>query len=415
MGFLSSFVPGAEQLHKVSFLAEFALVIVAVKMAGHLSRRLGQPSVFGKLLAGLVLGPAVLGWLSPTPFIKEMAEAGVILLMFLAGLETDLINLRRAGLASTMVAVAGVVVPFLGGWAMAELWGFEATTAIFVGTLLVATSVSISVQTLREMGRLNSREGVTILGAAVIDDVLGLVVLSAVLGLTASGGSGGMGLGPVLALLVKVPLFFGLAIVIGRKALPPVLSWASRFQVGAPLIAFGIAAALSFAALAEVFGLAGIIGAYICGLVLSTSPLKEHLYHEVEVTTFAAFTPFFFVSVGLAANVRGLTGQFWVFVLVLVAVAIAAKLLGCGLGAHLSGMKGRSALAVGAGMVARGEVGLIMATIGLSRGLITPEVYTAMVLVSLLTTLATPPMLKVIFARKPVPETIAPTAGQPGD
>lgn len=409
MDFLSSFVPGADQLHKVSFLAEFALVIVAVKMAGHLSRRLGQPSVFGKLLVGLVLGPAVLGWLSPTPFIKEMAEAGVILLMFLAGLETDLVNLRRSGLTATVVALVGVVVPFFGGWAVAELWGFEATTAIFVGTLLVATSVSISVQTLREMGRLNSREGVTILGAAVIDDVLGLVVLSAVLGLTASDGSGGMG--PVLALLVKVPLFFGLAVVLGQKVLPPVLRWASRFQVGAPLIAFGIAAALSFAALAEVFGLAGIVGAYICGLVLSASPIKEHLYHELEVTTFAAFTPFFFVSVGLAANVQGMTGQFWVFVLVLVAIAIATKLLGCGLGAHFSGMKGRSALAVGAGMVARGEVGLIMATIGLSRGLITPEVYTAMVLVSLLTTLVTPPMLKAIFTQKSA-ETIAPTAAQ---
>ncbi len=399
MSFLAELLPEAEHLHHFAFLAQFALVLVAVKMAGHFSQKLGQPSVFGKLLVGLFLGPAMLGWLTPTPFIKEMSEVGVILLMFLAGLETNLTDLRKSGVAAALVAVTGVVIPFVGGWMVSNLWGFTGVTAVFIGVLLVATSVSISVQTLRELGRLNSREGVTILGAAVIDDVLGLVVLSAVLGL-AGGGDGSGGLGPVLALLVKVPLFFALAALLGVKVLPPVLRWANRFKVGAPLIAFGIAAALAFAFLAETFGLAGIVGAYVCGLALSASPLKKHLYHEVEVTAFAAFTPFFFVSVGLAANLTGLTTQFWIFVSVLTLVAIITKLLGCGLGARLAGMKGRSPLGVGAGMVARGEVGLIVAGIGLDRQIITQEIFTGMVLVALITTLATPPLLKAVFAPK---------------
>jgi Kef-type K+ transport system membrane component KefB len=394
---LSSLLPGAHSLQLASILAQFALILVAVKLAGHLSQKAGQPSVFGKLLVGLVLGPAVLGILHPTPLIKELSEVGVILLMFLAGLETNLKDLRKSALASGLVAVCGVVLPFLGGWGVSSTYGYDTATAIFVGVLLVATSVSISVQTLRELGRLNSKEGVTILGAAVIDDVLGLIVLSTVLGLLAAEGGAGGGLLPVLLLAVKVVVFFGLAAFLGMKVVPPITRWFSKFKVGAPLIAASVAVALAFAALAELFGLAGIVGAYVCGLALSVTDLKERMFHEVEVVTFSTFTSFFFVSVGLAADIRGLGGKFWVFVILLTFVAIMTKILGGGLGARLAGMRPASALAVGVGMIARGEVGLIVAGIGLERGLITQEIFTGMVVMVMATTIVTPPLLKAVF------------------
>lgn len=394
MAFLQQLLPDADRIQHFAFLYEIALILFAVKFAGQLSVKLGQPSVLGKLLVGVVLGPALLGWLHPTPFIDELSEIGVILLMFLAGLETDVQEFKRSAAGAAVVAVAGVALPFLGGWATASLYGMSGVTSVFVGVLLVATSVSISVQTLRELGHLKSREGVTILAAAVIDDVLGIVVLSVVLGLAAGGAGGG---GSLAALLVKIPLFFVLAGLIGLKLVPPFLRWVSRFKVGAPLTAATIMVAVAFAFGAEAFGIAGIVGAYVAGLMLSTTDLKHKAYHEVETTAFAFFVPFFFVSVGLATELGGMGAGFLVFTLALVVVAILTKVVGCGIGARLVGFSKRSSLGIGAGMVARGEVGLIVAGIGLDRGLIEAELFTAMVLVALLTTLVTPPLLKMVF------------------
>lgn len=394
----------------MSFFLQSLVVIVSVLLAGQISRRLGQPSVLGQLLVGVLLGPALLGWLEPTPLIKAMAEIGVVLLMFMAGLETNAEDIRRSALAATLVAVGGVVLPFLGGWATASAWGYTGATAVFTGVLLVATSVSISAQTLRELGQLRSRPGVTILAAAVIDDILGIIVLSLVLGAlgaevpdAARAGHGGEPLG---LLLVKIVAFFAAAGLAGWKLLPPVLRWVSRFEAGTAVLAAGIAVALGYAYAAEAAGLAGIIGAYLAGLLLSPTGFRGRLMHEVEHTAYAFFVPFFFVSVGLTATFTGLTGAFFAFVLALAAVAVITKLAGAGLGALLGGFRLRPALGIGAGMVARGEVGLIVAAIGLERGLLQPELYTAMVIVSLLTTLVTPPLLKAIFAE--------PAAGAPG-
>jgi Kef-type K+ transport system membrane component KefB len=391
LAFLDQLLPNVERMHHFQFLVEIALILLAVKGAGHLSTRLGQPSVLGKLLVGLLLGPAALGWLHMTPFIKELSEVGVIMLMFLAGLETDVAQFKKAARGASMVAVAGVLIPFLGGWMTAVIYGYQGTSAIFVGVLLVATSVSISVQTLRELGRLQSREGVTILGAAVIDDVLGVIILSAVLGLAGGGGT------DLAGLAVRIPLFFALAALVGRKLVPPFLRWLMGFRVGAPLAAGSFAVALLFAYGAEGFGIAGIVGAYLAGLMLATTDLHQKVTHTVEGPSFAFFVPFFFISVGLNTEVSGLSGPFYLMALLLSLVAILTKLIGCGGGAMMAGFDRRSALAIGAGMVARGEVGLIVATIGQDRGLIGPELFTAMVLLSLITTLVTPPMLKAIF------------------
>ncbi|HYG56927.1 MAG TPA: cation:proton antiporter [Symbiobacteriaceae bacterium] len=387
----------------MSFLLESVVVIVSVLLAGQISRRLGQPSVLGQLLVGVLLGPALLGWLEPTPLVKEMAEIGVILLMFMAGLETNINDIRKAAVPATLVAVGGVALPFVGGWGLAAAWGYAGATAVFIGVLLVATSVSISAQTLRELGHLKSRPGVIILAAAVLDDVLGILVLSVVLGMVggeaAGAHGGGHGAEPPLILIAKIFGFFAVAALVGWKILPRVVKWVSRFEAGTAVLATGIAVALGFAYAAEASGLAGIIGAYLAGLMLSLTDYRGKLMHEVEHTAFAFFVPFFFVSVGLTANFAGVGGSFLVFILILTVVAIVTKLVGGGLGAKLSGLDFRQSAGIGAGMVARGEVGLIVAAIGLDRGLLGSELYSAMVAVSLLTTLVTPPLLKAIFPK----------------
>ncbi|WP_374711765.1 cation:proton antiporter [Symbiobacterium terraclitae] len=392
----------------MSFLLETCIILLAVLVAGRLSQRLGQPAVLGQLLVGVLFGPAVLGWLHPGPLISEVAEIGVVLLMFIAGLETQFEDIKRNALAATLVAVLGVALPFVGGWLLSSGWGFDSPTAIFTGVLLVATSVSISAQTLKELGYLRSRPGVTILAAAVLDDVLGIIVLSVVLGSLGASGGGGHGAEPLPLLLGKMAGFFAVAIVVGYTLLPAVMRRVARMESGLPLLTVAISVALAFAWAAEFTGLAGIIGSYLVGLMLSLTELREKIMHEVEHIAYAFFVPFFFANVGLSATFAGMAGSFLVFVIVLVLVAVATKIVGCGAGALLARFPLREATGVGVGMMARGEVGLIVATIGLDAGLLPPELYTGMVFVSLGTTLLTPPLLKMVFRARPLPFTIQP-------
>jgi Kef-type K+ transport system membrane component KefB len=387
----------------LSFLLQTVIVILSVLLAGQISRRLGQPSVLGQLLVGVLVGPALLGWVQPAPIIKDLAEVGVVMLMFMAGLETSVGDIRNALWPAMLVAVSGVALPFVGGWGLAAAWGYAGATSVFIGVLLVATSVSISAQTLRELGQLQARPGVIILAAAVLDDVLGLLVLSVVMsalgGAEAVGATAGHGAESPVLLLVKVLAFFAAAGLVGWKLLPPLVRWVSRFEAGTAVLATGIAVAMAYAYGAEVAGLAGIVGAYVAGLMLSLTEFRGRLMHEVEHTAFAFFVPFFFVSVGLSARFAGLSLSFMSFVVLLTLVAVLTKWLGGGLGALLGGLPVRQATGVGAGMVARGEVGLIVAAIGLERGLLSEGLYTAMVIVTLLTTLVTPPLLKLFFRR----------------
>jgi Kef-type K+ transport system membrane component KefB len=400
MDFLNS-IFDMETLDKVSFLYEIALILIAVKFAGHLSRKLGQPSVMGELLAGVILGPVVLGWLHTNSLIIELAEIGVILLMFLAGLETDIKEFMKSAFASTSVAICGVVLPFIGGMLVALYFGFEMSTALFIGTLLVATSVSISVQTLRELGQLQSKEGVTILGAAVLDDILGIIVLSLVIGFTA--GSGGGDLSGILILLVKIVIFFILVYFIGKKVLPWVFKKVSNLMTTEVILTFGIICALLFAFAAEMMGMANIVGSYFAGLMLSMSSFKEELFEKVETVSFSFFVPIFFVNIGLIADISGINTTILAMIITLTIVAIITKLIGGAIGAKIARFNNRSSLGIGAGMIARGEVGLIVGTIGLSKGLITNELFTATVVIVLVTTLVTPPLLKIFFSGEKKP------------
>ncbi|SDW12553.1 sodium/proton-potassium antiporter GerN, CPA2 family [Marininema mesophilum] len=394
-----------ETLQNYYYLLEIALLLIAVKLAGHGSKKLGQPSVFGELLVGVFLGPAFLGWIHIHPehpgMFKHLAEIGVILLMFLAGLETDIDEFKQNTSASTFVAVGGVFFPFVMGWASGLFFGYSLFTSIFIGILLVATSVSVTVQTLRELGQLQSKEGVTILGAAVLDDILGLVLLSVVVTFTTSGNHG-EGLPTIIGiLLLKMFLFFFIAITLGRRILPRLIHWISYLTSSEVILTFGIILAFIYAYVAELFGLAGIVGAYFAGLILSSTHHRQELYEKVEIISSSFFVPIFFVSIGISTDIRQLKPEAISLLIVLLIIATVSKIIGSGLGAKLAGFPWNNSFAVGTGMVARGEVGLIVASIGLSRHLIDAQLFTITVFIILLTTLLTPPLLKISLGKGP--------------
>ena len=394
--FLELLMSSASSVAKMEFILTIVIVLVSVKVAGELSVRIGQPSVFGKLLVGLIIGPSFLGWVYETPMLNELAELGVLLLMFIAGVETDVKEFMKTAKGAAVAAVLGVLAPLGAGYWVATFYGYDWARALFAGTILVATSVSISVQTLRELGKLQTREGFTILGAAVIDDILGLIVLSIVLGLEVGNGGGILG---IAVLGVKVVLFFAAALLVGLTIVPLILRFASKMGVSVPVLTTSIVIALLFAVGAEMMGLAGIVGAYLAGLMIGMTSFQNEVFEGVEHVGYAFFIPFFFVSIGTAADISGLTGNMVTFTVLMLVVAVITKIVGCGTGAFLSGLTFQESLGVGVGMVARGEVALIVAKIGLDSGLITEDLFTSMVVVAIATTVATPPLLRMVFKR----------------
>ena len=394
--FLELFAPAASSMEKAELMFTIVLVLVAVKAAGELSIRIGQPSVFGKLLVGLIIGPSLLGWIHQTSLLTELAELGVLMLMFIAGVETDVKEFMKTARGAALAAVLGVIVPLIAGFGLATFYGYNWARSLFVGTILVATSVSISVQTLRELGKLQTREGFTILGAAVIDDILGLITLSIVLGLELGQGGGALG---ILVLIVKVVLFFGLAILLGQTVVPAILKFASKMGVTVPILTASIVIALLFAMGAELMGMAGIVGAYLAGLMISMTPYQQEVFEGVEHVGYSFFIPFFFVNIGVSADVRGLTGDLVVFTVLASIFAVITKVVGCGAGALLSGLTRQEALRVGVGMIARGEVALIVASIGLASGLINEDLFTSMIVVAIATTVVTPPLLRIVYKK----------------
>ncbi|NNU82375.1 cation:proton antiporter [Geobacillus sp. BMUD] len=381
------------------FIAQLAVILFAAKLAGDAAVRLGQPAVLGKLLIGIVLGPSVLGVIKDTDLLQELSQIGVILLMFIAGLETDMDQFRRTGKAAVAVGVLGILVPLLAGYAAGTALGMEIGAALFVGLLLSATSVSISVQALKEMGRLQSKEGSAILGAAVIDDVLVVIALAFLLSLT--GGDVDLG-----AVVLKKVIFFAVAILLAWKAIPLVLKWFAPLRVTETVVSAGLIICFTFAYFAEVTGVAAIIGAYMAGLGASFTDYRKEVFEKVETIAYSLFVPVFFTSIGVAADFSGIV-EHWPLIVGWSALAILTKLVGAALGAKWAGFSWGSSLAVGAGMVSRGEVALIIAGIGLEAGLLDTDMFAVMIIVVLVTTVVTPPLLKMIFGRlHPVRQTI---------
>jgi Kef-type K+ transport system membrane component KefB len=382
-----------------------AIIILAAKAGGYIAVRLRQPAVLGELLAGLILGPTFID-LVHLPFvsdpellheeINDLAALGVVFLMFMAGLEVELDGMIRSGRASLSSGTLGVIAPLLLGAAAALPFGYTGQTAWFIGITLTATSVSISAQTLLELGVLRTREGITLLGAAVVDDVLVLIVLSVFLALGGSAGGGAS----VLVVVAQMLLYLVLAAALGWFVLPPVVMWVDRQPISEGLTAVVLFITLVFAWSAEVMGgLAAITGAFIAGVGLGRSHLRDKIESKMRIITYGFLVPIFFVSIGLEANLRAITGALLPFLIVLFLVAVLSKVAGAGLGARVTGLNNAESLRVGVGMISRGEVGLIVAGIGVREAIISSEVFTVVVVLVLLTTLVTPLCLRYVFPR----------------
>jgi Kef-type K+ transport system membrane component KefB len=400
--------------HFLQLALLLALIVAAAKCAGALAHRIGQPSVFGEILAGLILGPTVLNVLAWAPFaeslsspihgaadlssvVRDLADLGVLLLMFVAGLETDLAEMRRVGRVAFWAAFGGVLLPLVFGAATSVLFGFPLYwTGIFIGTILTATSVSISAQTLLEIGALRSREGATILGAAVIDDVMGIVVLSVVVAFAQA--SGRAGLVEVAMIVLRIGAFF-FAAWLARPYVDRIAGWGDRLGVSQGLLATVLVVALLFAWAAEfIGGVAAITGAYVAGVLLTESRFRKRIDRGIHPLTYSVLVPVFFISIGLRADARVLAAH-PALCLTLISVAVLGKVAGCGIPARLCGFSARQSIRVGIGMISRGEVGLIVAAYGLAHRMIGPDIFSAAVVVVLATTMMTPPLLRVAFGQ----------------
>ncbi|MGG5793050.1 cation:proton antiporter [Bacillus nitratireducens] len=375
------------------FFFQIALILLSTKLAGDLSVRLGQPSVLGKLIVGIVIGPAVFGWIESSELLTQLSNVGVILLMFMAGLETDLEELNANRNSSLAVALGGIILPFVGGYVSGLVIGMEQGNAVFLGLLLCATSVSISVQTLRDLGKMKTRESTTMLGAAVFDDILVVILLAFAMSFL---GTDDVNL--TMVILKKV-VFFASIILIGWKGVPAIMRWLSPLRVSESIVSAALIICFSFAYFGELLGIAGIIGAFAAGIAISQTNYKHEVEKKVEPIAYAMFVPVFFVSIGMNITFDGIGDQIW-FILALTVIAVLTKLIGCGFGARMTGFDAKSSAIIGAGMVSRGEVALIIAGTGLSSGLLAQDYFTAIVIVVILTTMITPPMLKYTFGAK---------------
>lgn len=382
-----------------------AILITAAKAGGYLSYRLGQPSVLGELLVGILLGPTLVDILHIPYFtdphlpevIHQMAEVGVLLLMFLVGLELHISDLAKTGKVAALAGILGVILPLIMGFGTGKVFDLPNTAAIFLGLILAATSVSISAQTLMELNVLRSRVGISLLGAAVFDDILVVLGLSLFTALVVTESPGG--LATVLGVLGRMALYLGLAAASGWVALPKASRRISKLPVSQGLIAFTIVTLLLYGwAAEELGGMAAITGAFLAGLLFARSPVKQRIESGITALAYGLFVPIFFINVGLTADLRELLGDtFWLFA-ILAVVAMLGKIIGAGAGAFLGGLSRQESLQVGIGMMSRGEVGLIVATVGVAQGLIDEVVFAVVVGVVIITTLLTPPLLRASFA-----------------
>ncbi|HRZ86752.1 MAG TPA: cation:proton antiporter [bacterium] len=404
--------------HTLQLLLILTIILVFAKAAGALAVRFGQPDVFGKILAGFILGPTVLNILGWKIFadghaapgmlmntLRDLGSIGVVLLMFIAGLETDLKGLLKVGKVAFWAAFGGVVLPMAAGTAISRYFGYGWQESVFIGTILTATSVSITAQTLLELNALKSKEGSAILGAAVIDDVMGIIALSLVVGFVLASGStaGAASAGSaasIILLLIRMGLFFAVSIFIGTRYFEKYLKLAAKVPAGHIVFAAALAVMFFYAWAAEYAGkVANITGAYIAGVLLARTSFRGKIIHEAQLFSYSFFVTIFLVNLGLVADARTLGGSV-AFVTLIIAIAIITKIVGCGAGAFLTGFNFRESLRVGVGMISRGEVGLIIASYGLSHGVIDNAIFSDTILMVMATTLVTPVLLRFVFPTK---------------
>ena len=386
-----------------SIFRNLAIIILSAKFCGLVARKCKAPQVVGEIFAGLLIGPCLLNLVQISDTISVFAEIGVVLLMFSTGLGTNLKELIKAGPIATLIACVGVAVPLAGGTLLYSIfYGFAAVgstefyKALFIGTIMTATSVSITVAALQEMGHLKSFLGTTIVSAAVIDDVIGIVVLTCVLG---AGSGTGTGLGKVL---FNTVLFFATAIGVGLIA-HFAMKWLDKRNPHTQritIVSMAFCFAMAYIA-EEYFGIADITGAYIAGIVLCSMDDASYVERRVDISNYVLFAPVFFASIGLKTDISGLTPQILLFSVCFVIMALITKVIGCGLAAKICRFNWADSLKVGVGMMTRGEVALIVAQKGLDIGVVDPVYFTAVILLIVVSSVATPLVLKVLFTKAP--------------
>lgn len=393
-------------MNSYEYLLDLALILLSTKVLGLLTRRVCMPQVVGALLAGLILGPACLGVLKGTEFIHQVSEIGVIVLMFCAGLETDIQELKRTGKASFIIAFLGVLVPLAGGFGIAWIFnrpGMIESTAtasimlqnIFIGVILTATSVSITVETLKEMGKLNTKAGNAILGAAIIDDILGIIALTIITSLADSSVNVWMVFAKILGFFVFVGVGGYLIHTLFQKWVKGYERDLRRFVI----IAFVICLIFSYCA-EKFFGVADITGAFFAGLIITNTTHTNYIERRFGILSYILLSPVFFASIGIQVELPKMDAMILLFAVLLVIVAVLTKVVGCGLGAKLCHYSNQDALRIGMGMVSRGEVALIVASKGNAVGLMAPSLLGPVVVVVVITTIISPVLLKMTFHSK---------------
>ena len=376
----------------MEFIATLAGLLLATQVVAHLCRRVEIPEVIGQILVGIIVGPAILNWVHLDGMMNEFQESGVIILRFIAGLESDLSLLKKYLRPAVIVAVIGVVVPVIVMGGASCLFGFTKMESLFIGVIFSATSVSISVAVLREFNRLDSREGATILGAAVADDIIGVIMLSIMISMINGSKGGHTNLPLGLALLLQV-LFFGGTYLVVRWLAPYLMHLSERLLTVAAPSVMAMIICLGMAALADYVGLSGAVGSFFAGIAVANTHRKKTIDRSFIPIGYALFIPLFFVSVGLNMRFDNLQRSF-IFVIVMTILACLTKLVGCGAGAKLSGFNLPSSYVVGSGMVARGEMALITAQIGYEAHLMSSMYYSDVITVIILATVIAPFMLK---------------------
>jgi Kef-type K+ transport system membrane component KefB len=382
----------AANVENASILLSLFVILAAAKLMAEVFERLRQPAVVGEILAGVLIGPSLLGWVAPSEIIGILAEVGVIFLLFNVGLETKPQDIFKVGARAMVVAVLGVVLPFAAGYLFAVWWDGSFVEAMFIGAALVATSVGITARVLGSMGLLDLQTSRIILGAAVIDDILGLIILSLVSNLKA-GGVDYYSLAKNAGLAILFTVFVGVIVAKLMNRLAPAVK---RLRVSKPFFNLGLLLCLGLSLASIYIGVAAIIGAFLAGMALAEATEDNHKMHSLTSGVTEFLVPFFLVNIGMQLNLGVFrdASVIWLAVL-LTLLAVATKFIGCGLGAW--GMKKREMAQIGIGMVPRGEVGIVVAQIGLGLAVISPQFFAAVLFMAVATTLIAPPFIKILF------------------
>ena len=388
-------------MESYEILKSLAIIIVAAKLCGLAASKLKAPQVVGEIIAGLLIGPSVLGLVEQTEFLSQMAEIGVVLLMFFAGLETNLKDLMKTGPKAFLIACAGVLVPLIGGFLLYScFYGFSSVgtdefyTAVFIGVIMTATSVSITVATLQELGHLKDTVGTTIMSAAIIDDVIGIIVLSFVIGFKNPESS-------PFKVVGNTVMFFVMALIVGVIGYRIFKYLDKRYPHTRRIPIFGLVLCFAMAYIAEkYFGIADITGAYVAGIILCSIQDSSYIARKVDISSYMIFGPLFFASIGIKTSISAMNGTILLFSIGFVVVALVSKIVGCGLMSRALGFKGKDSMKIGVGMMTRGEVALIVSQKGLAVGMIDSVYFTAVILLILVSSIITPIILKVLYRSK---------------